>query len=173
MSEMGTAVMGAGKACGDDRAMMAVKEAIGSPLLDDINLMGARGVLVNITAGMNLTMKEFDEVGSQVADLASDNATVVVGTVIDPDIGDELRVTVVATGLGDEVPRAHKPVPLEVVGTGTHGPADAVPVEPAETSTPSRSSSESSKSQPQTDDMFSTEGIDYLDIPSFLRVQAD
>ena len=110
MSEMGTAVMGAGRASGDNRAMVAVKQAIGSPLLEDINLMGARGVLVNITAGMNLTMKEFDEVGSQIADLASDDATVVVGTVIDPDIGDELRVTVVATGLGERIKRGPRPV---------------------------------------------------------------
>lgn len=101
MSEMGQAVMGAGRAKGEDRAILAVKSAIGSPLLEDVNLSGARGVLVNITAGMNLTMREFEEVGSAVADLASDDATVVVGTVIDPEIADEMRVTVVATGLGE------------------------------------------------------------------------
>ena len=101
MSEMGQAVMGAGQAKGEDRAIMAVQAAIGSPLLEEVNLQGACGVLVNITAGMNLTMREFEEIGSAVADLASDDATVVIGTVIDPEIGDELRVTVVATGLND------------------------------------------------------------------------
>ena len=101
MSEMGQAVMGAGQARGEDRAIMAVQAAIGSPLLEEVNLQGACGVLVNITAGMNMTMREFEEIGSAVADLASDDATVVIGTVIDPEIGDELRVTVVATGLNN------------------------------------------------------------------------
>jgi cell division protein FtsZ len=125
MSEMGMAVMGAGRAKGEDRAIMAVQSAIGSPLLEDINLSGARGVLVNITAGMNLTMKEFDEVGSAVADLASDDATVVVGTVIDPEIGDELRVTVVATGLGEPVSHSRpREKNLHVVRNGTTGQAE-------------------------------------------------
>ena len=114
MSEMGQAVMGAGQARGEDRAIMAVQAAIGSPLLEEVNLQGACGVLVNITAGMNMTMREFEEIGSAVADLASDDATVVIGTVIDPEIGDELRVTVVATGLNDS---QKKRQPIEPVDT--------------------------------------------------------
>jgi cell division protein FtsZ len=185
MSEMGTAVMGAGRASGDNRASVAVKQAIGSPLLEDINLMGARGVLVNITAGMNLTMKEFDEVGSQIADLASDDATVVVGTVIDPDIGDELRVTVVATGLGEQIRRGPRPVdnnePAVKVVPNRHRPAAA-----GGRSEDSNGGTTEVKrfepafrakapAQPQgSEDMFgSQESIDYLDIPAFLRVQAD
>jgi cell division protein FtsZ len=171
MSEMGAAVMGAGKACGEDRAIIAVQEAIGSPLLEDVNLMGARGVLVNITAGMNLTMKEFDEVGSAVADLASDDATVVVGTVIDPEIGDEIRVTVVATGLGEPIVRApRRPENLQVVKDGTTGMAEPGYGESHQESAPGTPPGGAA----ETNDMFSTpENIDYLDIPAFLRVQAD
>src|SRR5210317_228070 len=128
MSEMGMAVMGAGQAKGEDRAIMAVQSAIGSPLLEDVNLQGACGVLVNITAGMNLTMREFEEIGSAVSDLASDDATVVIGTVIDPEIGDELRVTVVATGLGDgkrrQKPRESIGDRFHVVRNGSTGQAE-------------------------------------------------
>jgi cell division protein FtsZ len=170
MSEMGMAVMGAGRAQGEDRAVMAVHSAIGSPLLEDINLSGARGVLVNITAGMNLTMKEFDEVGSAVADLASDDATVVIGTVIDPEIGDELRVTVVATGLG-EANSATQPIEntMQLVKNGTTGQAEPMFAGEPDTETVTENVGEA-----ETNDMFSNpENIDYLDIPSFLRVQAD
>jgi cell division protein FtsZ len=175
MSEMGMAVMGAGRAQGEDRALMAVHSAIGSPLLEDINLSGARGVLVNITAGMNLTMKEFDEVGSAVADLASDDATVVIGTVIDPDIGDELRVTVVATGLGEAISHS-QPVEnrMQLVRNGTTGQAEPMFMEDDSSSVAQEQVSEPSADKTETDDMFATqESIDYLDIPSFLRVQAD
>lgn len=110
MSEMGMAMMGTGSGRGEDRARIAAEAAISSPLLDDINLAGARGILVNITSGMDLTMGEFEQVGNTVKEFASDNATVVVGTVIDPNMSDEIRVTVVATGLGrDEKPREEKP----------------------------------------------------------------
>jgi len=176
MSEMGTAVMGAGKACGEDRAMMAVSEAIGSPLLEDINLNGARGVLVNITAGMNLTMKEFEEVGNQVSDLASDDATVVVGTVIDPDIGDELRVTVVATGLGEPYPRSQPAEPpLQVVRNATTGEVENPDADAASGERDRGYAPAPRQETPQQpDDMFERqEDIDYLDIPAFLRVQAD
>ena len=98
MSEMGMAMMGSGAAKGEDRAIVAAEAAIGSPLLEDVNLTGACGILVNITAGMNLSMREFEEVGLTVSEFAADDANVVVGTVIDPDLDDELRVTVVATG---------------------------------------------------------------------------
>jgi cell division protein FtsZ len=174
MSEMGMAVMGAGMAKGEDRAIMAVQSAIGSPLLEDINLTGALGVLVNITAGMNLTMKEFDEVGRSVADLASDDATVVIGTVIDPEMGDELRVTVVATGLGDSVkPRQEEEPPIQIVRNGTTGMAE--PMAPsAERIEVSRYEADATPAPPDTSDMFRRqEDIEYLDIPSFLRKQAD
>jgi len=118
MSEMGMAMMGSGSATGQDRALMAAQSAIGSPLLEDINLAGACGILVNVTAGMNLSMREFEEVGTTIADLASDDASVVMGTVIDPDMNDEIRVTVVATGLGQKRPQ-RKEKPMQIVRTGT------------------------------------------------------
>ena len=101
MSEMGMAMMGTGVSKGDMRAREAAEAAIRSPLLEDVDLQGARGILVNITAGMDLSLGEFSEVGDTVEEFASDEATVVVGTVIDPDMTDELKVTVVATGLGE------------------------------------------------------------------------
>ncbi len=107
MAEMGMAMMGTGKGVGEDRARLAAEEAVASPLLDDINLRGARGVLVNITAGMNLSIGEFEEVGSIIREYAADTAAVVVGTVIEPDLTDEMRVTVVATGLGQEAAKPH------------------------------------------------------------------
>ena len=103
MSEMGMAMMGTGESRGDMRAREAAEAAIRSPLLEDVNLQGARGILVNITAGMDLSLGEFSEVGDTIEEFASDSATVVVGTVIDPDLTDELKVTVVATGLSDDV----------------------------------------------------------------------
>ena len=102
MSEMGMAMMGTGSAVGADRAREAAEAAIRSPLLEDVNLQGARGILVNITAGENLSLGEFSEVGDTIEEFASDDATVVVGTVIDPSLENEMRVTVVATGLGDK-----------------------------------------------------------------------
>jgi cell division protein FtsZ len=101
MSEMGVSMMGTGAATGENRAREAAEAAINSPLLEDIDLAGAKGILVNITAGLTLSIGEFDEVGNTVRDFADEDATVVVGTVIDPELEDELRVTVVATGLGD------------------------------------------------------------------------
>lgn len=101
MSEMGMAMMGTGSATGDQRARRAAEAAIASPLLEDVNFSGARGILVNITAGMDMSIGEFEEVGDVVKEFISDEATVVVGTVIDPTMTDELRVTVIVTGLGD------------------------------------------------------------------------
>ena len=179
MSEMGMAVMGAGQARGEDRAIMAVQAAIGSPLLEEVNLQGACGVLVNITAGMNLTMREFQEIGSAVADLASDDATVVIGTVIDPEIGDELRVTVVATGLHNSQRKRQPPVKkavettIHVVRNGTTGQP-----EPGFSSEVEKRSNYAQAGRFQADaettDMFAPDAsIDYLDIPAFLRNQAD
>ena len=99
MSEMGLAMMGSGTARGDDRAQAAAESAIQNPLLDDVHLAGASGILVNITAGPDFTMSEFDEVGRTVENFASEDATIVIGTVLDPDMQDDVRVTVVATGL--------------------------------------------------------------------------
>jgi cell division protein FtsZ len=100
MGETGMAMMGSGFASGEDRARVAAQMAVSSPLLEDVNLAGARGILVNVTAGLDLSIGEFEEVGNIVREFASEDATVVVGTVIDPELSNELRVTVVATGLG-------------------------------------------------------------------------
>ncbi|XP_076037938.1 cell division protein FtsZ-like [Oratosquilla oratoria] len=100
MSEMGVAMMGTGIAQGEDRATEAAEQAVSSPLLEDIDLAGAKGILINVTGGMDMNIGEFEEVGNVVKQFASEDATVVVGTVIDPELEGELRVTVVATGLG-------------------------------------------------------------------------
>ncbi len=174
MSEMGMAMMGSGLASGDDRAIIAAQTAIGSPLLEDVDLSGARGILVNITAGTNLTMKEFEEVGGTVSDLASEDATVVMGTVIDPDMGDDLRVTVVATGLGAtarSISFHEKPIRLVANGaTGAHdaGLSAEGAVEEIIRDRDQRLADIENK------DLFDRQkDIDYLDIPSFLRTQAD
>ena len=103
MQEMGMAMMGTGRANGDDRARKAAKEAISSPLLDDIDLAGARGILVNMTAGLDMTIGEFEEMGDVIEEFASEEATIVVGTAIDPEMSDEVRVTVIATGVGHQL----------------------------------------------------------------------
>ena len=110
MAEMGMAMMGSGSSSGEDRAREAAEAAVSSPLLEDINLAGANGILVNVTAGMDLSIGEFQEVGNTVKEFASDDATVVVGTVIDPDMTDRIRVTVVATGLGQAAANADAPM---------------------------------------------------------------
>ena len=110
MAEMGMAMMGSGVSSGEDRAREAAEAAISSPLLEDINLAGANGILANVTAGMDLAIGEFQEVGNTIKEFASENATVVVGTVIDPDMTDQIRVTVVATGLGHAATNAESPM---------------------------------------------------------------
>jgi len=174
MSEMGMAMIGSGQSSGADRAMMAAQAAIGSPLLEEVNLSGASGILVNITAGPNLTMKEFEEVGGTVSDLAAEDATVVMGTVIDPDMGDDLRVTVVATGLGEPVhSSSFHEKPIRLVANGTSGLPDTGlldkgTVEEFIGDRDQRIADVGSK------DLFEQQkNIDYLDIPSFLRTQAD
>jgi len=160
MSEMGMAMMGSGKAQGEDRAATAAETAVSSPLLEDVNLSGARGILVNITAGMDMTIGEFDEVGNTVKQFASDNATVVVGTVIDPDMSGEMRVTIVATGLGhiarDEATRVHL---VDKVAVGDYKEFD-------------RPTVMRNKDQ-ETDPKNVENDSEYLDIPAFLRRQAD
>ncbi|PPC74811.1 cell division protein FtsZ [Pokkaliibacter plantistimulans] len=173
MSEMGMAMMGTGSARGEGRAREAAEAAIRSPLLEDIDLCGAKGILVNITAGLDLALGEFSEVGNTVEEFASDEATIVVGTVIDPEMSDELRVTVVATGLGT------KPEPqIKVVTANPSGKAKlpdnyeqleipavmrrGEPAAPAPVT-----SKDAARQTPPKDSM------EYLDIPAFLRRQAD
>jgi cell division protein FtsZ len=171
MSEMGMAMMGSGSATGQDRALMAAQSAIGSPLLEDVNLSGACGILVNVTAGMNLSMKEFEEIGTTIADLASEDASVVMGTVIDPDMNDEIRVTVVATGLGQRV-RKREEKPMQIVRTGTDN--QPIPAAPDDDDTDERGAggrgSGGRESRPRDAEQ---QEFEYLDIPAFLRNQAD
>ena len=164
MSEMGMAMMGTGSARGDGRARDAAEAAIRSPLLEDINLEGARGILVNITAGLDLSLGEFSEVGDTIEEFASENATVVVGTVIDPAMSDELKVTVVATGLGSEAMRA----PLQVVDTQPKATVDA--------EEPRRASAAGAGARTEETETPLPTAVgqeDYFDIPAFLRRQAD
>jgi cell division protein FtsZ len=172
MSEMGVAMMGTGAAVGLDRAREAAEAAIRCPLLEDIDLAGAKGILVNITAGSSLTMGEFDEVGNTVRDFADDDATVVLGTVIDPDLEDELRVTVVATGLGARRisltmrPNPEEPLMRLVPADGESGPDyGEIGRRPAiyrKAATAGGNTAEAVDND-----------LDYLDIPAFLRRQAD
>jgi cell division protein FtsZ len=176
MSEMGVAMMGSGSASGEDRARLAAEQAIHSPLLEDINLSGARGILVNITAGIDLSIGEFDEVGSTVKEVACDEATVVVGTVIDPDMRDELRVTVVATGLGETTLRVVKPTAVMEEAPV----AKAVNSDMDESQAPDYSEMDPPtviRKNPKAAKAFveaaKEQDMDYLDIPAFLRRQAD
>lgn len=176
MSEMGMAMMGSGHAKGQDRARVAAEMAIASPLLEDVNLSGARGILVNITSGLDLTMGEFEAVGEAVKELASDTATVVVGTVIDPDMSEEIRVTVVATGIGQgshqriEVPAA-PPALVAVSPAPKVSPAQSVPREAPIEPAPVASAKRPGGSGAAPD--FAEEDSPYLNIPAFLRRQAD
>jgi cell division protein FtsZ len=156
MAEMGMAMMGTGKGNGEDRARLAAEAAVASPLLDDINLRGARGVLVNITAGMDLSIGEFEEVGNIIKEYAADTATVVVGTVIESDLEDEMRVTVVATGLGQESVKPHIVVDNPVR-------------ERHERPMGGRRVANDRLSVVQND----SGSMDYLDIPAFLRRQSE
>ncbi|MFU8877158.1 MAG: cell division protein FtsZ [Wenzhouxiangellaceae bacterium] len=170
MSEMGMAMMGSGSATGQDRALMAAQSAIGSPLLEDVNLSGACGILVNVTAGMNLSMREFEEVGTTIADLASEDASVVMGTVIDPDMNDELRVTVVATGLGRKAAQRHEK-PMQIVRTGTDN--RPVFVEDDDEAPTENSTRQGDARRTGRDRTVEQKEFEYLDIPAFLRNQAD
>jgi cell division protein FtsZ len=169
MSEMGTAMMGSGTASGDDRAQEAADAAISSPLLEDVDLAGARGILVNITAGMDISIDEFETVGNAVKAFASENATVVVGAVIDMDMTDELRVTVVATGIGAESkPDITLVNPMPIAESKVVG-ADYTPAAPqANIATEAISMTDSNAQKAAATDLDT-----YLDIPAFLRKQAD
>lgn len=171
MSEMGMAMMGTGHASGENRAREAAEHAINSPLLDDIDLQGARGILVNITAGLDLSLGEFSEVGDTIEEFASDEATVVVGTVIDPEMTDELKVTVVATGLGSEVARA---APLQVVESSPRqAETTAEPNYKEFDRPPSMRRARSATGGQAAAVAAEAGGEEYFDIPAFLRRQAD
>jgi cell division protein FtsZ len=171
MSEMGMAMMGTGTAKGEERARQAAEAAIASPLLDDINFSGARGILVNITAGLDMSIGEFEEVGDVVKEFISDDATVVVGTVIDPDMTDEMRVTVIVTGLGDLRQRGQQPslsgkARLMESRRGD-GSLDYQQLDrPAVIRKQAAASSMKQGSEAIPD-------VDYLDIPAFLRRQEE
>ncbi len=164
MSEMGMAMMGTGYAVGEERARAAAEAAVASPLLESIDLAGARGILVNVTAGMDMSIGEFDEVGSAIKEFASENATVVIGTVIDPEMTEGLRVTVVATGLGQKLQAVEKPVTLVT----PQGLDEDVDYEKLDRPTVIRNKVAGERYATGTDG-----SLDYLDIPAFLRRQAD
>jgi cell division protein FtsZ len=173
MAETGMAMMGSGAATGENRARAAAESAISSPLLEDVNLSGAHGLLINVTAGMDLRTSEFHVVGDTIKQFASEDATVVVGYVIDPEMTDQIRVTVVATGIGR--PAAVRGMPhvaqpkVEVVAGGrgrarsfdNYGDYDA----PAVRRRPARAVGDDLRADPGDES--------YLDIPAFLRRQAD
>lgn len=167
MSEMGMAMMGTGQASGEGRAAEAARTAVSSPLLEDVDLAGARGVLVNITAGLDMTIGEFEEVGNTVKEFASEDATVVVGTVIDPEMTDELRVTVVATGLGSEQ-RVQVAMSPEVDTPQIEIVKKQVDID-YDKPTVMRQEEQATQKQVANSDV----NMDYLDIPAFLRRQAD
>lgn len=167
MSEMGMAMMGSAIAMGVDRARVAAERAVSSPLLEDISLSGARGILVNITASSSLKMREVHEVMNTIKDLTAEDATIIVGTVIDENMTDNLRVTMVATGLGSLVSQNQSQTsPLTVVHSRT-GTDDSsyTSEEPAVMRTARRSNA--------TVAAMRQSGVDPMDIPAFLRRQAD
>lgn len=185
MSEMGMAMMGTGVARGENRAREAAEAAISSPLLEDVNLNGARGILVNITASTNMSIGEFEDVGDTVKELTSEGATVVVGTVIDDAMGDEMRVTVVVTGLGSGT----KGLGANARGHGSHvgfgSGGDPTRQEHGAGSAPYSYRSDPSTSAPRkqpsgkpaaprhSGSSVGESNFDYLDVPAFLRKQEE
>jgi cell division protein FtsZ len=180
MAETGMAMMGSGAASGEGRARIAAEAAVSSPLLEDINLAGAHGILVNVTAGMDLSIGEFQEVGLIVKQFASEDATVVVGTVIDPELSSELRVTVVATGLGRPTSAVRAQMPREMPSPRAmggqreqsmrvvrRGPLSSNDYAALDKPTVQRQRAVGDGLRPDS------EPEDLLDIPAFLRRQAD
>jgi cell division protein FtsZ len=176
MSELGMAMMGTGTARGEDRARLAAEAAISSPLLEDINLHGARGVLVNITAGLDMSIGEFEAVGDVIKTFITETATVVVGTVIDPNLTEEMRVTVVVTGLSSSGANGHASLAPSPVAAMKHSAPmteskksdGTVDYEHLERPTILRQQAKQNK-QPE----LIAEDMDYLDIPAFLRRKED
>jgi cell division protein FtsZ len=175
MSEMGMAMMGTGIGRGENRAREAAEAAIRSPLLEDINLQGARGILVNITAGPGLSLGEFSEVGEIVHEFAADNATVVIGTAIDPDMADEIKVTVVATGLGEL--RRESQAPVKLVRQpllNPDGPTDYRGFDRPAVMRGAGSARREVPIPPRAQMAVGAEAsMELLEIPAFLRRQAD
>ncbi|MDP3268208.1 MAG: cell division protein FtsZ [Legionella sp.] len=175
MSEMGMAMMGTGSAVGEQRARQAAEAAIASPLLEDVNFSGARGILVNITAGLDMSIGEFEEVGDVVKEFISDDATVVVGTVIDPEMTEEMRVTVIVTGLGDMRQRHQQPQQQSqrarlMESTRSDGSLDYQQLDrPAVM----RKQAQTAAAAPGTKNNEQVADVDYLDIPAFLRRQEE
>lgn len=170
MSEMGMAMMGSGVASGEGRAREAAEAAISSPLLEDINLAGANGILVNVTAGMDLSIGEFQEVGETIKEFASDDATVVVGTVIDPEMDNSIRVTVVATGLGQPAVQAQpRPAAVQQPVRMVRRSASAEP----NYKTLEQPTFQRKRAVGETFPPVEEGGDELLDIPAFLRRQAD
>jgi cell division protein FtsZ len=167
MSEMGMAMMGSATASGVDRAADAARNAVSSPLLEDTSIAGARGLLVNVTAGLDMAIGEFEEVGNVVRGFASDDATVVIGTVLDPEMKGDLRVTMVATGIGSH--QAKKPEDRERPQRVVQSVPKAVNYEDYDQPTVIRHRRESEEMPSVMDE----KGLEYLDIPAFLRKQAD
>ena len=161
MSQMGQGMMGSGKASGEDRAKVAAEAAIASPLLEDVNLAGAKGILVNVT-GKDLTLGEFQDIGDIISSFASEDATVVMGTAVDEEMEGDLRVTVVATGLGANVAPAKN---IKVVPRNSDGNVnyDAL-------NTPAIGRRQAAEKSVELPDHYDGE---ILDIPAFLRKQAD
>lgn len=185
MSEMGMAMMGTGVSSGDNRARLAAEAAIASPLLEDVDLTGAKGVLVNITAGLDLSIGEFEEVGEVVKNFASDGATVVVGTVIDPELRDEVRVTVIVTGLGrKQAAGGFKMAPIDnikpvepsldynqldrptIIRRQHTAPATAAVASAPAQAAPIAATASQTRTATVTESLHD---VDYLDIPAFLR----
>ncbi len=164
MSEMGMAMMGTGSATGENRAREAATAAISSPLLEDVNISGAQGILVNVTAGLDLSIGELADVGTAITELASEDASVVVGTVIDSDMPEgELRVTMVATGLGRDRILADSPVAM--VQPEKNGEVDYKKLE--------RPTAIRKKVVGDSIELPDKDSMEYLDIPAFLRRQND
>ena len=187
MSEMGMAMMGTGCASGPNRAREATEAAIRNPLLEDVNLEGARGILVNITAGPDLSLGEYSDVGSIIEAFASEHAMVKVGTVIDPDMRDELHVTVVATGLGAKIEKPVKVVDNTLQASYAASSAHSAPVrQEARTERqeqpvvnyrdldrPTVMRNQAQQGATTAAKLNPHDELDYLDIPAFLRRQAD
>ena len=170
MSEKGRAMMGSGRATGENRADEAVRAAVSCPLLEDIDLSGAGGILVNITAGPELSRDEFAAVGEAIGSLATDDALMVIGTALDESLEDEMRVTVVATGLGDKVARTEPEMRLvkSVEESGNGAKRDYRDYEqPTVLRSQTRARTRGGAEAVKEDDE------DFLNIPAFLKRQAD
>jgi cell division protein FtsZ len=177
MGEVGMAMMGSATAHGADRGRMAAEQAVKSPLLEDVNLAGARGVLVNVTASQGLKMREYYEVMNTIKEFTADDAMVIVGTVIDDTMDDGLRVTMIATGLGGAPAMLKRPPKLEILETlvveqrtGTDGMGVQVVEQIDYDRLDQPAVMRKGRSTPSGG---SAQAFDPSDIPAFLRKQAD